>query len=99
MSFVGAGRPMEFISMISFMISLMIFCLTVTASTPAASKKDKKASSSDKREMSSNDDKFKAKTNDEKPTTEVQEKMTRLDVKNDESATKKPSTGTGGGKT
>lgn len=98
MSFVVASRPMEFISMISFMISLMIFCLTVTASTPAASKKDK-ASSSDKREMSSNDDKFKAKTNDEKPTTEVQEKMTRLDVRNDESVMKKPSTGTGGGKT
>jgi hypothetical protein len=47
--------------------------------------------------MSSNDDKFKAKTNDEKPTTEVHEKMTRLDVTNDESdAMKKPSTGTGG---
>lgn len=77
----------------------MIFCLTATASTPASSKKDKNTSLSDKQEMSSNDDKFKAKTNDNKPTTEVHEKMTRLNVTNDESVMKKTSTGVGGGKT
>lgn len=50
--------------------------------------------------MSSNDDKFSDKTNDEKLTTEVQEKMARLNVKKDESdAMKKTSSsGAGGGK-
>lgn len=77
---------------------MVIFLYTVSA--PGASKKGKKTSSSDKQEMSSNDDKFKAKTNDEKPPTEVHEKMARLNVTSDESeATKKTSTGPGGGKT
>lgn len=62
-----------------FFIYDFFFCLV---STPAPTK-DIKTLKDKHDEISSNDDKFKAKTNDEKHTTEVQEKMKRLNVTND----------------